>query len=155
MLRGLFLVGVATLAACASGPPEPTAPTTPSRTLGLAFAPGPCVEGKNVVSASAFVNAPNARTTYLDPTAGTLRFELLQGGTATPVSVQWRDVAGPPQQLPGGPPWNLELSFVSPAAGECPIRVTFEPSRDAAVQGLARATTTIVLKAPPPPPPVP
>lgn len=149
----IALAGVATLVACASSPPEPMAPITPARALGLAFAPGPCIEGKNVVPASAFARAPNARAAYLQPTDGTLRFELFPGAAATPVSVRWRDVAGAPEGvLPAGPPWNLELSFVSPAAGECPIQVDFEPSAEGVAKGLGRATTTIVLKQAPPPP---
>lgn len=157
MPRGLYcLAGVALFVACASSPPEPTTPTAPTRRLGLAFAPGPCIEGRNVLAASAFVTTTNAPTTYLQPTEGTLRLELLSGTTAMPVSVRWHDVAAPPERvLPAGPPWNLELSFVSPTAGECPIRVAFEPTPKAAATGLGSATTTIMLKAAPPPPQLP
>lgn len=154
MARSLFfLAGVATLVACAPSPSEPRAPVPTARTLGLAFAPGPCVQGENLVAASVFVTSPRARATYLEPTEGTLRFALGLGATATPISVRWRDVAGAPERIPlAGPPWNLELSFVSPAAGECPIQVDFDPSPAAAAKGLAHATTTIVLKHAPPPP---
>jgi hypothetical protein len=125
----------------------------PTRSLGLALKPGPCVAGVNVVSASAFVSGPAKEMRYLEATDGDLRFLLVvDGEPARPVTLRWLDVpraAVPP--LPG-PPWNLELKFESPIAGECPIRVMFEPAPKAATAELGPAVTTVVLKDAPPPP---
>ena len=81
-----------------------------------------------------------------------LRVRLFRGPrTAAP-----RPLAAVPERpehasLPG-PPWNLELTFDSPVRGACPLRVEFQPSREARSTGLAPAKTTVLLQNPPGPP---
>lgn len=155
MNRWSFCVAICVgSSACSSSPVEPAYPTPPDKSLGLAMQPGPCVQGKNVVAASAFATAPGSSSTYLKPADGALRFELtLPGQPSAPVGIRWLDVAEPPGGVPlSGQPWNLELTFNSPSAGECPLHVQFEPSARAAQLGLGRAETTLVMKNPPPPP---
>jgi len=128
----------------------------PTRSLGLALKPGPCVAGVNVISASAFVSGPALRDLrYLEPTDGDLRFSLvLDGEPARPITLRWLDVPDAPVQPLPGPPWNLELKFESAVAGDCPSLVEFRPTSEAAGAGLGRAVTTVVLKDVPSPPPV-
>lgn len=145
--------GVTGLVACSASAPDPTTPQTPTRSLGLALEAGPCVAGVNVDSASAFVTGPTKEIRYLEPTDGDLRVSLVHDGQPVhPVTLRWLDVPDTPVPPLPGPPWNLELKFESAAAGECPLRVAFEPSSKAAMGGLGRAVTTVVMKSAPPPP---
>jgi hypothetical protein len=145
--------GVTCLVACSATAPDPTTPRMPTRSLGLALAPGPCVAGVNIISASALVTGPAKEIRYLEPTDGDLRISLvLDGKPVRPVTLRWLDVPDTPVQPLPGPPWNLELKFESAVAGECPIRVAFEPSSKAAMGGLGPAVTTVVMKSAPPPP---
>jgi len=154
LARLALLAITAGLSACSASAPDPTTPQIPTRSLGLALKPGPCLAGPNVVSGSAFVSGPALRDLrYLEPTDGDLRFSLVLGGEpARPVTLRWLDVPGAPVQPLPGPPWNLELKFESAVAGECPIRVEFRPTPQAASAGLGPAVTTVVLKDAPPPP---
>lgn len=141
------------LSACSASAPDPTTPQTPTRSLGLALKPGPCVAGSNVVLASAFVSGAAKDLRYLEPADGELRFSLvLDGKPARPITLRWLDVPDAPQQLLPGPPWNLELKFERAVAGECPIRVEFRPTSQAASAGLGPAVTTVMLQDVPPPP---
>jgi len=154
--RPLVLVCLIALGACsASAPPEPALAATPTRSLGLAFQPGPCVAGANVVLASAFEHGPPQPLRYLEPTDGDLKFALLVDRRPSLVAFRWLAVpdATNGARLPG-PPWNLELSFNSSAAGACPIHVEFSPSLQALSTGLGKAETTVLLKDAPPPPPL-
>jgi len=146
------VASVGGLVACAATAPDPTTAQVPSRSLGLALKPGPCVAGGNVVSASAFVAGADAR--YLEPSDGELRLTLvLDGAQPRPVTLHWLDVSRAPMDAQLlDLQWNLELQFDSPRAGECPLRVEFEPSRESAARGLGRAVTTVVLKDAPAPP---
>lgn len=146
--------GMALLVGCSSSTPDPVRPAMVTRTLGLALEPGPCAQGKNVVHASVFGAGTDGRTTCLQPTDGQFRFELVTDEQQpVPVRVTWLAVSDPRNAAatPAGA-WNLELTFDSPRAGECPLRVSFEPSSGAAEQGLGPALTTLVLKEAPPPP---
>jgi hypothetical protein len=138
---------------CSASAPDATTPRMPTRSLGLALEAGPCVAGVNVVSATALASGPGDDSRYLVPADGSLRLALvLDGAPPRPVRLEWLDVPDVPAQPLPGPPWNLKLEFESPVAGECPIRVDFEPSPQAASRGLGPATTTVVLKDAPPPP---
>jgi hypothetical protein len=125
----------------------------PTRSLGLALKPGPCVTGVNIVSASAFVSGPGNELRYLEPTDGELRVSVvLDGAPPRPAALRWLDVPDVPEHPLPGPPWNLELKFDSAVAGDCPIRVEFRPTSEAAGAGLGPAVTTVVLKDVPSPP---
>lgn len=127
----------------------------PTRLLGLALKPGPCLAGANVVSASAVVSGPGNELRYLEPTDGELRVSVvLDGAPPRPAALRWLDVPDAPVHPLPGPPWNLELKFESAVAGDCPIRVEFRPTSQAATAGLGPAVTTVVLKDAPLPPPV-
>jgi len=108
-----------------------------------------------VVRASAFVAGPAGRTAHLEPRDGKFRFELVTDAERpVAASMRWLDSASAADVGAAFPAhaWNLELMFDSAAAGECPMRVSFEPSSEGAQQGLGPASTTIVLKDAPPPP---
>ena len=154
MVLALALFAVLTLSSgCWVSTSEPATAEKPTRSLGLALSPGPCLAGANVVSASAFVSGPAEAARYLEPSDGDLRFTLVrEGEPPRPITVRWLNVANiPPPPLPG-PPWNLELEFESAEAGACPIRVEFRPSPEAARVGLGAALTTMVMQEPPRPP---
>jgi len=153
--RLALLAITAALSACSASAPDPTTPQMATRSVGLALKPGPCVAGGNVISAAAFVSGPAKDLRYLEPTDGDLRFSLvLDGEPARPITLRWLDVPDAPVHPLPGPPWNLELKFESAVAGDCPIRVEFRPTSQAATAGLGPAVTTVVLKDAPLPPPV-
>jgi hypothetical protein len=148
--RLALLAVVAGLGACAASASDSATPVTSARSLGLALEPGPCVAGVNVFSASALVSGPATDLRYLEPADGDLRVTLaLDGDPPRPVTLRWLDMPDGRQAPLPGPPWNLELEFESPVAGECPIRLEFAPSSRAATTGLRPAVTTVVLKDPP------
>jgi hypothetical protein len=149
------VVAITGLVACTATTPGATTPPMPTRSLGLALKPGPCLAGVNVISAAAFVSGPGEYRRYLEPREGDLRFSLvLDGQPPRPVLLRWLDVPDAPVQAFPGPPWNLELTFGAAVAGECPMRVEFRPSPQAGSAGVGPAVTTVVLKDSPPPPPL-
>jgi hypothetical protein len=77
---------------------------------------------------------------------------VLDGEPPRPVTLHWLEVPDAPEQALPGPPWNLELTFDSPVAGDCPVRIEFRPTPQAVSAGLGPAVTTVVLKDAPPPP---
>lgn len=142
------------LGGCAGAASAPQASGKPAYGLGLAFRPGPCVAGANVVPASFVVVGAGAPVRYLQPTDGELRVALVTDGAPTrPIQVRWLGVNDPPSSAMPPPPPNVELVFASTQAGDCSLRVELRPSPLAAQAGLGPALTTIVLKASPPPPP--
>ena len=151
-----FVASVTTVAACSAGTPDPSSARAPRRSFGLTLRPGPCVAGANVVSASAFVLGRGTESCDLTPRDGELRVTLvLDREPPRPGTLHWLEVPDAPEQTLPGPPWNLELTFDSPVAGDCPLHIEFQPTPQSIDQGLGAAVTTIVLKeAPPPPPPI-
>ena len=140
---------------CAMSAPDPALPAKPTQSLGMAFRPGPCVAGTNVVPVSLFVSGAGSKLRYLEPTDGNLRFTLaFADGSGVPISVRWLEVSGVPD-LTQLPRWNLELAFQSAVSGACPLRVEFDPSPKAESAGLGAARTTVLLTETPPLPPPP
>jgi hypothetical protein len=153
--RLLVLLSLPTFVACSAAAPEPVLPEKPTRSLGMAFRPGSCVAGANILPASMSVVGPDQRLRYLQPTDGKLQFALvLADGSELPIGFRWLEVPelGERMLLPP-PPWNLELSFNSAHGGACLIHVEFHPSAEAVATGLRMAETTLVMAEPPPPPP--
>jgi len=84
-----LLLGSAVLVGCARSAPDPAQPEKPTRLLQLAFSPGRCVAGANVVAASALVPGPG-HVRYLEPTDGELRFAFVfSEDPALPLHVRW------------------------------------------------------------------
>jgi len=153
--RLIVLLGLSTVVCCSASAPEAVAAERPVRSLGLAFKPGPCVAGANVVSAAVFVLGPYQWLRYLEPTDGELQFGLvLTDRSESPIAFRWLALPERTDRAPLPPPeWNLELSFNSAQAGACQIRVEFDPSPEAVNMGLAKAEATLIMTEPPPPPP--
>jgi hypothetical protein len=150
------LVSLSTVVACAASAPEAVVPEEPKRYLGLAYKPGPCVAGANVVPAAVSVLGPNQTERGLEPTDGELQFALVRADrTESPIDFRWLEVPEAAARTPlPALPWNLELSFNSAQAGTCLIRVQFRPSAQAVSMGMVEGGTTLVLTEPPPPPPL-
>jgi len=153
--RLIWLLSLSALVGCSAAAPEPVLPENPRRSLSLAFKPGSCVAGANTLPVSASVLGPEQRLRYLEPKDGKLQFALvLADRSESPIDFRWLEVPALADRTPLPlPAWNLELSFNSPHAGECPIHVEFHPSAEAVGSGLRMAETTIVMTEPPPPPP--
>ena len=154
----LVLVSLSPFVACSAAAPEPVLPAQPTRSLGMAFKPGSCVAGTNLLPVSVSVLGPDQRLRYLEPTDGKLEFALvLADHSQSPIGFRWLEVPELEARslLPLLPPlpWNLELSFNSAHAGACLIHVEFHPSAEAVATGLGKAKTTVLLTEPPAPPP--
>jgi len=154
--RLIVLLGLSTVVCCSASAPEAVAAERPVRSLGLAFKPGPCVAGANVLHAAVSVLGPNQRERALEPKDGKLQFALVRAdGTKSPIAFRWLEATEAADRMPlPAPQWNLELSFNGAQSGTCPIRVEFRPSAEAASMGLGKGETTIVMTDTPPPPPL-
>src|SRR4051812_42318358 len=114
--RLLVLISLSTFVACSAAAPEPLLPAKPTRSLGMAFKPGSCVAGTNLLPISASVLGPDQRQRYLEPADGKLHFALvLANGSQSPIGFRWLEVPELGDQMLLLPPlpWNIELSFNS------------------------------------------
>ena len=151
--RLVVLGGFLGLASCSAVVPKSSTPATPTRSLGLAVEPGPCVAGSNTVSAAAFVDQGGRVVRYVTPADGELRVWLLhEDGSARPIELRWLDAPDENANLTlANVRWNLQMRFDSAKAGACPVRVEFQPAPAGVTAGLGPALATVVLQDSPPP----